>query len=185
MTTSHPSPKDPTRRQVYRLLQPARDLHGEVALWMAVLDEARRVTLEAVQGLGPDELAWNPPRGGNAIGQLLRHVAAVELEWIFGDLCGGVPYPKDRPAMLKDENPMAHPGTVPLSAYLETLEWVRGLTRSKLAELKPEEIESSRTFKGAGVQKVFNVRWILWHIADHEAQHRGQMLAVKRMLSSK
>ncbi len=180
----HTTPVDPTRRQLYRILGPVRDLAGELGLWMGVLEEARRETLDAVEGLTPDQLAWKPPSGGNSIGQLLRHVAAVELEWIQNDLLGRTDLPPDRPPMLRNDDAMSNPGPLPLSDFAAVLSWVRAHTRKALEGYPAEEIDATRTYQDPGVRKVFNVRWILHHIADHEAQHRGQMLAVKRMMKA-
>jgi uncharacterized damage-inducible protein DinB len=171
-------------KQIRRFIEPVPGFAGELGVWVSVLEDLRRQTCEAVAGLTPDQLAWKPPGDGNSIGQLLRHIALVELDWVLTDLCRGEPLPKEAPALLQLDGPMADPGVQPLDAFLGLLDYARKETRKRLGRYGRDEIETSREYAGeGGVRKVFNVRWILYHLVEHEAQHRGQILAVKRMMT--
>ncbi len=169
--------------EVRRFIDPDPTFEGEVAIWVATLDDARRQTKAAVEGLTADELAWKPPGDGNSIGRLLRHLALVELDWVITDLCGEKELPPGTPELLKLDGPMAEPGLRPLDEFIAALDWARALTKDRLKKFPKGEIEATRTYKGEGQIKVFNVRWILYHILDHESQHRGQILAVHRMIT--
>jgi uncharacterized damage-inducible protein DinB len=166
---------------IRRFIEPAPGFAGELGVWVACLDDVRRRTTEAVAGLTPEELSWKPPAGGNSIGQLLRHIALVELDWVLTDLSRGEPLPKTAPPILQLDGPMADPGTQPLEIFLSALDYARKETKARLGRYGRDEIETIREFAGDGARKVFNVRWILLHLVDHEAQHTGQILSVKRM----
>jgi uncharacterized damage-inducible protein DinB len=171
--------------EVRRFIDPEPGFEGEVAIWIATLEDARRQTKAAVAELTEAQLAWKPPGGGNSIGQLLRHIALVELDWVITDLCGEKELPPGTPALLALDGPMAEPGPRPPAEFIAALDWCRSLTRERLKRFPKGEIEATRTYRGEGVIKVFNVRWILYHLLDHEAQHKGQILAVARMMGAK
>jgi len=170
---------------VRRFIEPAPGFAGELGIWVASLDDVRRRTVEAVAGLTPDQLAWKPPGGGNSIGQLLRHIALVELDWVLTDLCRGEALPKTAPPILLLDGPMADPGPQSLEIFQAALDYARKETKTRLGRYGRDEIETSRDFAGDGARRVFNVRWILLHMLDHEAQHAGQILMVKRMWKNK
>ena len=46
------------------------------------LDKENGFLLEALDGLGPDELAWQPASDANSIGWILWHMVRVEDMWI-------------------------------------------------------------------------------------------------------
>jgi uncharacterized damage-inducible protein DinB len=169
---------------IRRSIEPAPGFSGELGIWVASLDDVRRRTVEAVAGLTPEQLAWKPPAGGNSIGQLLRHIAIVELDWVLTDLSRGEEMPKDAPPIVQLDGAMADPGPQPLKNLLAALDYARKETKTRLGRYGRDEIETIREYAGDGVRKVFNVRWILLHILDHEAQHCGQILLVKRQLNA-
>jgi uncharacterized damage-inducible protein DinB len=169
---------------VRRFIEPAPGFAGELGIWVSSLDDVRRRTLEAAAGLTPEQLAWKPPGGGNSIGQLLRHIALVELDWVFTDLSRHEPMPKTAPPILLLDGPMADPGLQPLEIFTAALDYARKETKTRLGRYGRDEIETSREYVGDGGRRVFNVRWILLHMLDHEAQHTGQILLVKRMLKN-
>jgi uncharacterized damage-inducible protein DinB len=169
---------------VRRFIEPAPGFSGELGVWVASLDDVRRRTVEAVTGLTIDQLAWKPPAGGNTIGQLLRHIALVELDWVLTDLSRGEALSKDAPPILRLDGAMADPGPQPLEIFTAALDYARKETKTRLGRYGRDEIEKIREYAGEGTRKVFNVRWILLHLLDHEAQHAGQILAVKRMMKT-
>ncbi|MBI3270158.1 MAG: DUF664 domain-containing protein [Planctomycetes bacterium] len=174
-------------KEFKRLLEPDRGFAGEIGAWVAALDDCRRQTKEGLEGLSAEELAWVPPAAGNSIGRLLRHIAYVELEWILIDVCGLRERPPETPALLREGPPLADVGTRPPAELLALLDYARAETKRRLAPFAATELDAQRVYEvegdGQGVRKVFTVRWILYHLLDHEAAHKGQIAAVRRMLS--
>jgi hypothetical protein len=58
----------------------------EVGRWLWVLEDTRQLTLESLEGLSPAALDWLPPHGGNSIGTILYHIAAIEMDWLYAEV---------------------------------------------------------------------------------------------------
>lgn len=172
-------------KEIERRLEPDRELGGELGLWWSALEDVRRQTKLAVEGLTPDALAARPPGEGNSIGQLLRHIAGVELDWTLTDLCRGEAMPAGTPAMLRDGGPMDDPGARPLEDFLAVLDFARATLRARLMTLRGADPAETREYRDEHKHAVYTVRWILYHLVDHEAQHKGQILAVRRALTGR
>src|SRR5260221_13502171 len=95
------------------------------ALW--ALEDARGRTLEALAGLREETLDWRPPAGGNPVGTLLYHIAAIELDWLYVEvLQAPEPWPEEVtrffPVEVRDEHgALTRLGGEPLSAHLARL----------------------------------------------------------------
>ncbi len=153
---------------------------GELGLALAALEEVRGRTKRAVSGLSTERLAARPTRARNSIGQLLRHIALVEIDWILTDIERGVPLPAGAPEMLQIAGPMAEPGSRPLVEFVAALDFARGVTVERLSRLPAQEIDAERTYSDESVRRHFNVRWILHHLLVHEAHHLGQIATAAR-----
>jgi uncharacterized damage-inducible protein DinB len=168
--------------QILKFIKPAEPFKGELGNWISALDEVRQLTQRAVSGLTPNELAWMPHPKGNTIGQLLRHIALVELDWILTDICRGEPLPPDAPEMLRLEGPMSDPGRCSLEEFMTALDFARTVTKHRLSRFGASECDSTRECAGENSLRVFNVRWIFFHLVEHEAHHKGQILFIRQML---
>ena len=64
------------------------------------------------------------------------------------------------------------------------LDLVRDITRKALSGVSDGDLETVRTWKDSrdGVGHQFSVRWVLNHVLEHEAHHRGQILLLKAAL---
>lgn len=67
-----------TEREVLTLEPMAGD--PEVGRWLAAMEDARRATLRALEGLSDETLDWSPDPASNSIGTLLYHIALVEAD---------------------------------------------------------------------------------------------------------
>ena len=79
---------------------------------------------------------------------------------------------------LEEENTVE----MSVSAALSTIDEISKLTRELFESFSDEDIDRvyekelpTRTIK-------HSLRWILHHLIDHEAQHKGQIFMLKRML---
>ena len=115
-------------------------------------------------------LSWAP----NSVGTLLYHLAAIELDWTFADLLETETFPEGSedwfPVDVREEDGRLSPVVEPLQRHLDRLEWVR-------AHL----LEALKGFSDADLDRTFNPEnpsggaWILHHLMQHEAEHRGQI----------
>jgi len=171
--------------EIQKFIIPNKELDGELGIWMSTLDELRQLTKQSVSGLSSVQLQSKPIPNGNSIGQLLRHIAIVELDWMLTDICNGEPMPADAPAMIQLDGPMSDPGSRSIDDFFAALDYVRTQTKQRLKQFDGRrECEALRKYAGEDVHKEFNVRWILFHLVEHESHHKGQIHLLRRLLAT-
>ncbi len=147
-----------------------------IARWLWALDDARQRTVAQLVDLPPAYLDWTPPVGGNSIGTLLYHIAAIEADWLSAEVREEVPFAPDLVALFPYD---VRDATGRLSV-------VAGLTLAEhLARLATVRVEVSRTFRALSPADFRRVRtlpdydvtpeWVLHHLMQHEAGHRGEL----------
>lgn len=151
------------------------------ALWM--LDDTRARTLSAVAGVERGQVDAIPIGGGNTIGALLYHIAAVERDWLYRDILEQ-PLPDWStplfPQEMREENGRLTPFRgLPLDQHLERLETVRTHLRTDLSGLTAGDFRRERATSGSGGG---TPEWILHHLREHEAEHRGQIQEIRTLL---
>lgn len=155
-----------------------------VGSYLAQMEDVRRQLKKSVEGLTPEQLSWHPNDKVESVGTLLLHIAAVELSWIGEDIMR-------RP--MSDDWKIAFPIRFgipqvkgrPLEYYLSTLDDVRNRTKADLATLVDSDLERIITPLDPGdpsSNMQFSLEWILYHVIDHEAHHKGQVAVMKRLL---
>jgi uncharacterized damage-inducible protein DinB len=138
----------------------------------------------------PAELAWQPQRGANTIGMLLAHVEIVEVFWMLRATSGESPARLRRIlgiAMEDDGIPIPRHGRPPASLRARPLAWyrrlhqrARGQTLRALRAISPAAMRRIVEVRpGDGRVIPVNVRWILFHLIEHEAAHYGQMMTLR------
>lgn len=156
---------------------------SEIGRFVAMLTDTRARLTSDLKDLDEDHLDAVLPWAPNAIGTLLYHVAAIELDWTFADLLETDEFPEGTgdwfPVDVREENGRLTPMSDPLQRHLERLEWVRGQLLASLRGLTDADLE--RTLNpdnpsGGG--------WILHHLMQHEAEHRGQIGEIRAALRS-
>lgn len=150
-------------------------------LWR--LEDARARTLRAVQGLPQAHLDTEPEGGGNAVGTLLYHLAAIEADWLYVEVLQEG-FPEDIlalfPVDVRDERKRLSPmlGVNP-ETHLDRLSFMRGRLLERFAELSEADYHRLRKLPDYEVTP----EWVLHHLAQHEALHRGQILQLLRHAS--
>ena len=66
---------------------------------------------------------------------------------------------------------------------LKEIEKIRNQTRDVLFSYNDKDLERMITFERDGETTEYNLRWILHRLIDHEAQHKGQILMLKRLMA--
>ena len=157
-----------------RHLDPPPGYEPAVGRFVAMFEDTRSRLLDVLERLDPAELDQTPPGSPNSIGTLLYHVAAIELDWLYADLlCRDFPGEVEAwfPVDVRDDNGRLTPVVEPLERHLARLAWVRGLLRSELKSITDADLEGTvnpgPNESGAG--------WVLHHLLQHEAEHRGQI----------
>lgn len=157
-----------------------------IGRFVAMLEDTRRRTLRDLETL--DEayidrgLPWNP----NSIGTLVYHVAAIELDWTFADVLQTNRFPDGTeawfPVDVRDEDGRLSPMVDSLAHHLERLSWVRAHLLEALRGLGDDDLD--RLVSNADDGSTNSIAWILQHLMQHEAEHRGQIGELRNALRS-
>jgi uncharacterized damage-inducible protein DinB len=164
-------------------LESTPGLPPRLGLYFAQMEDVRRVTKRYVEGLTVDQLSWYPNERVESIGTLLLHIAAVEFSWIQEDIARR-PMPEEWIIGFPIRFNIAQIRGEPLSYFLEKLDRVREETRQILAGLTDEDLRRPVVpldDTGKPDAETYSIEWILYHLIEHEAHHRGQISQLKRL----
>ena len=148
----------------------------EIGRWLWALKDGRRRTKEALAGIDPRAVDWAPPEGGNSIGTILYHLALIEADWLYVEVLEQESYPDELAALLPHaaRDPRGHLTRVQgvgLDEHLGRLDAIRDRVLAAFCGMSPEEFRRARHLPHYDVTP----EWVLHHLAQHEAEHRGQI----------
>jgi len=153
---------------------------------VGILDDARVTTLERVEGISNQELHWQFSEGWNTVGALLSHVIACEeyFRIFFVERRDLSPAEKEQwtPGLeLGQYVPRLITGE-PLDVYIEKLEQSRARMRGAIRSLDTAEFREKRD--GYNPNTGFNLGWVLYHLAEDEVHHRGQISILRKLFKT-
>ncbi len=165
-------------------IDPLSAVDPEIGRALRRLEGARGRLKEALAKLNPDWLDWEPYPGGNSVGTLLYHIAAIEIDWLFCEVLvqefsaeanALLPYP------VRDETGRLFPVTaVSLSTHLQKLDTARQLLLDVYANLTLADFRRARQLP----QYHVTPEWVLYHLTQHETEHRGQIQEICAFLGA-
>ena len=168
-----------------RVITPLDASHPELGRWLWALENTRARTKEALAGLDQAALDWTGPGVENSIGSLLYHIALIESDYLYGDILG-VEYPAwlDEPEAfaIPDRDAEGHLSVVSdvsLADHLARLDRVRHELLRLVAPLTAEQLDTARSHPDEN--HVISPAWALHHLIQHEAEHRGQIAAIRAL----
>lgn len=149
------------------------------SLW--ILEDIRARTKQSLAGIRPAALDWSPPPALNSIGTLLAHIAAIEADWLYTDVLGQ-PFPPDvaallPPAVREADGHLTRVGGRPLADHLAVLDAIRARVLAAFGAMSPAEYRRARRLATYEVTP----EWCLYHLAEHEAAHRGEFETVRTL----
>lgn len=148
------------------------------ALWR--LEDSRRRTLEVLGEIPADYVDRDVE--GNSIGTILYHLALIETDWLFVEVLEQ-PYPDDLTALLP-ANDRDRNGVLTLirdetlEQHLARLAAVRARLLESFRGMTAEEFNRPRELPAYTVSPA----WVLHHLSQHEAEHRGEIGSIIAML---
>ena len=157
-------------------------LPAEIEIPVAALADSRRRTKALVATLDSATLDWIPPGVRNSIGTLLYHIAATEMEWLCVELLEGPSFPPVVARLLPYGVRDGHGSLVPVrgesaDVHVARLDETRRLLFDAIAAMDAESLRRPRATVGGTVTPA----WVLQHLAQHEAEHRGQIQLLRAM----
>lgn len=154
----------------------------EVGRWLWALQDTRRRTLEQLKGLTPAQADWAPPDGGSTIGTVLYHLALIEADWLYSEVLEQ-PYPPEALALFPHADRDAQGQLLSVTGvdpaqHLARMETVR---RWLLAAFQPMSLAEFRRARSLP-QYTVTPEWVLHHLMQHEAEHRGQIGTIRALV---
>ncbi len=169
-------------------LSPAAGVSPGIGFSLAALEEVREQLREAVKDLSDAEIARRGVADTHTIGALILHIGEAEWWWMNCIVQGGQVTDEIRRQPYWDvlEDPDAFSSkNYSASFCLDTIGAIREETRGFLASLTDDALENVYGHTRGERTVEATLRWILHHLVDHEAQHKGQILMLKRLLGAK
>ena len=173
---------------VTRTLSPVSGLTPGVGYPLAAMEEVRAQLRKAVEGLSDEEIASRAVPGAHSIGALVLHIGEAEWWWMNCIVQGKGLTDEDRRQPYWDvlEDPDGFSAKKYSAAFcLETIDAILAETRRFLSPLDDDDLEKVYVHTRVDRRMEASLRWILHHLVDHEAQHKGQILMLKRLLGLK
>jgi uncharacterized damage-inducible protein DinB len=150
------------------------------------MEEVRNQVNVAVKRIPDDSIGKPAFLGAHSIGALALHIG--EAEWFYMQMVvsGHQLTEEDQQApywdVLDDVDKVARNGYT-TEFCLKEIEKIRNQTRDVLFSYNDKDLERVISFERNGETTEYNLRWILHHLLDHEAQHKGQIFMLKRLMA--
>lgn len=162
-------------------VQPATSLDPAIgrALWR--LEDGRARTLERLDGLR-DTHVDRHPADETSIGTILYHIALIEADWLYTEVLEQEPTAGMAalfPLVDRDAagNLTAATGYT-LAQHLDRLRAVRARLLEVYQSMDDVDFRRLRSLPDYDVTP----EWVLHHLTQHEAEHRGQIGALRAAL---
>ena len=169
-----------------RLLTSHPGLATNIGYYLSGMEEVRGQLSAAVRTISDDMIGKPAFLGAHSIGGLVLHIG--EAEWFYMKMVVGgqelTEEVKNAPYwdILDDLERVARNGYT-AEFCLSEIEKIRNQTRDVLFSYNDKDLERIITFERRGQATEYNLRYILHHLIDHEAQHKGQIFMLKRLMA--
>ncbi len=152
-----------------------------VGRYLTMLDDCRTLTIETIKSMRYDLLYWRRNQFDSNISDLLYHIALVEADWLYVDVLESrIPAELSPHLEYEDRDThgrLIHIGTEELEASLDRLTKVRASLNKAYSTMDLAEFRRLRK----GDRREVSPEWVLHHLLQHEAEHRGQINLLKRL----
>ncbi|MCB0502216.1 MAG: DinB family protein [Bacteroidetes bacterium] len=153
---------------------------------LGILEDARVTTIQRVENLSIDELHWQFEKGWNTIGVLLSHIISCEHFFRIHFIEGRT--------LTKQENQEYLPG-LEMGKFIPNLitdwsidKYITQLENSRLMLIKEIEKLDTVAFQkkreGYNPNTGHNLAWTLYHLAEDEVHHRGQISIIRKLFKT-
>jgi uncharacterized damage-inducible protein DinB len=146
----------------------------EIGRWLWCLEDVRHNLATRLAGTPQSGLDYKPANG-HTIGTLLYHIAFVEAGWLYGEVIGSEELPPEISALFPAEG-WTEGKLTPfkgesLEEHLTRLRTVREALLTHFQTMTAEDWRTPRALEEYDVTP----EWVIYHLIEHEAHHRGQI----------
>jgi uncharacterized damage-inducible protein DinB len=168
-----------------RTLEPAPGVSSGIGFYLGGMEEVREQVRQAVSDLNKEQIGRTAFPGAHSIGALVLHIGEAEWWWMQCNIAGHKLTAEDRQSpywdVLESRETFAARG-YSAEFCLDEIARIRDQTRALLASFNDADLERLFTYERHGETHEYSLRWTLHHLIDHEAQHKGQILMLKRLM---
>ena len=165
--------------QKFFLVEPLHGYAPEIGQLLALLADARQRTMRCVDGMPNDAVDYELAPNFHTIGSLLYHIAAVEVNWVYGlvlqqDMPMDVAewFPRTIIDDSGDITPMRH---ISLDGHLYRLDKAHAILLSAFKAMTLDEFRRVSTLERMAVTP----ETVAQQLLQHEAEHRGQIMSLR------
>lgn len=158
-----------------------KDMNPQVAILYATVTDTFKRLKVLVEGTVEKELSFKGSENNeNSIGQLLQHLAVVDLYWVYPFKGEEVP-----PALENKYGPMLNEvGELPslrkctLQELIQDYEVVQKLFYEECMKLTENDLTREVLYEKG---EYATIRWGIWHIADHNRYHQAHISQLRKL----
>lgn len=170
---------------VKRILEPLEGFSREIGFYLSAWEKTRAELREIAADLSNEELSQRLTPKAHQIGALILHLGESEAGWIHQIIAG-----KELDEEAKKfvhwcdttETDFAEKGYSARDC-IERIDKISEMSREILAKFADEDLERLFGYqRSSGEHVEVSLRWVLHHLIDHEAHHKGQISLMKRLL---
>lgn len=164
-------------------IEPISGFSPEISYYMAGFEYARSKTRELLHDLAPAEIAKRIIPEFYSIGAITLHLCECEYYWIQSVV-------RER-ELTQEEQKFAHmfdgmendvDRGFDADYLIAKLDAISEMTREQLTKMDDPALERFFQSRFGERDQAFSLREILQRLTDHEANHRGQMAMIKRVM---
>jgi uncharacterized damage-inducible protein DinB len=167
-----------------RILATVAGFSGELAFYLGGLEELRNRLRQVTADLTVDELTVRAFPNAHQIGNLILHIGEAEAGWIQRIVAGKEPDDETKKFVHwcdTTETDYAEKG-YSATQCLERIDKISQWSRENLSSFTDADLDKFYGYDREGKRYEVTLRWVLVHLLDHEAVHRGQISMLKRIL---
>jgi len=150
---------------------------------MGIVEDARITTIQRIENIPTEELHWQYSEGWNTIGALLSHSISIShyfrIYYILNEKFTDEEKKKYKPGLELGKYVPELITQQPVEFYIEALQDAHQQMCTAIKTLSEDDFLEKR--EGYNKETGCNLAWVLYHAAEDEVHHRGQISLLRKL----